>query len=256
MLKRKSKKPAGSDLPPTVEAATEGSAGYPGEVRVTALRERRLLMAIRGISLALIISIILNTVLAFIIVSLMPLKEIRPFLVQVAEEGTLVAAVRPIQDTFEAKDLLTEKLVREYVMNRHEILRSNSVMQSRWSPSGYLGTTTQGSEYNRFRNQVSTVIEDIRARDAQRRATITTVNTVTAGKVYLVDFISTSYDLVAHHVRDRRFQNRLDDPVRGQDAVTIDGQARIRIGDSFVVTLIHRPSLDVNILILNTGNFG
>lgn len=195
MLKRMSKKPSpGGDLPPTVEAATGGTAGYPGEVRVTALRERRLLMALRGISLALIFSIVLNTVLAFIIVSLMPLKEIRPFLVQIAEEGTLVAAVRPIQDTFDAKDLLTEKLVREYVVNRHEILRSNSVMTTRWSPSGYMGTTTESSEYSRFRNNATQLIDEIRQRDGQRRATIVGVNTVTAGKVYLIDFVSTFYD--------------------------------------------------------------
>jgi type IV secretory pathway component VirB8 len=195
MLSRaKKKQPADKDLPGSVEEATAGSSGYPGEVRVTALRERRLLIAIRGISFALIISIVLNTVLAFIIVSLMPLKEIRPFLVQVAEEGTLVAAIQPIQGTFEAKDVLTEKLVREYVVNRHEILRSDSVMQSRWKPSGYLGTTTETIEYNRFRNQVAPVIDEIRARDAQRRATILSVSAVTAGKVYVVDFRSSSFD--------------------------------------------------------------
>ncbi len=195
MLKRKGKAKAPSgDIPMTVEGATEGTAGYPGEVRVTALRERRLLMAIRGISLSLIISVILNTVLAFIIVSLMPLKEIRPFLVQVAEEGTLVAAVQPINDTFDAKDLLTEKLVREYVVNRHEILRSNDVMRSRWSPSGYLGTTTDSAEYKRFSAKASELIKDIRSRDAVRRVTITSVNTVSVGHVYLVDFTSTFYD--------------------------------------------------------------
>ncbi|MCY3985035.1 MAG: VirB8/TrbF family protein, partial [Roseovarius sp.] len=115
---------SGSSIPPTVEEATEGTHGYPGEYRVAALRERRLLMALRGVCIALIMSILLIAVLAFIILSMMPLKEIRPFLVQVAEEGTVVAAIRPIQDTFDAKDLLTEKLVREYVVNRHEILRS------------------------------------------------------------------------------------------------------------------------------------
>jgi len=192
-LKGKKKNPA-SDLPETVEAATSGSAGYPGDVRVTALRERRLLMALRGISLGMIISVVLNTVLAFIIVSMLPLKEIRPFLVQIAEEGTLVAAVRPIQDTFDAKDLLTEKLVREYVVNRHEILRSNTVMTQRWSPSGYLGTTTLNDEYRRFRGNAAELIDQIRDRDGQRRATITAVNTITAGRVYLVEFTSTFYD--------------------------------------------------------------
>lgn len=196
MLGRKgsSKQKRAEELPETVELASSGSGGFPGQFHVSSLRERRLLMALRGISLGLISSIMVNLVLVFIIVSLMPLKEVRPFLVQVAQEGTLVAAVRPIQDTFEAKDLLTEQLVREYVVNRHEILRSDAVMQNRWAPSGYVGTTTEQAEYNRFRAQIAPVLDEIRAQDAQRRATIISVSTVTAGRVYIVDFRSVSYN--------------------------------------------------------------
>ena len=116
------KKKAPQEHPGTVEEASAGSSGYPESLRVSALRERRLLISLRGVSFALIMAIILNAVQAFTIVGLMPLKEVRPFLVQIAEEGTLVAAIQPIRDTFEAKDVLTEKLVREYVVTRHEIL--------------------------------------------------------------------------------------------------------------------------------------
>jgi len=195
MFKRKAMaSKTASMLPKTVEEATSGSSGYPGEIHVSALRERRLLMALRGISFAMIMSIVVNAVLVFIIVSLFPLKEIRPFLVQVAEEGALVAAIRPIQNTFEAKDLLTEKLVREYVVNRHEILRSDSVMQTRWKPSGYIGTTTDPQEYSRFRAQIAPVIDEVRARDAQRRADIISVSAVSVGMIYIVDFRSTSFN--------------------------------------------------------------
>ena len=182
------------ELPASVESATEGSAGYPAQHRISALRERRLLTALRGVTFGLVIALMLNVIQASLLMSLMPLKEIRPFLVQVAEEGTLVAAIRPIQETFDARDLLTEKLVREYVVTRHEILRSNPVMTERWSPSGYIGTTTTPDEYRRFREQVRPVLDEIRSRDAQRRAEILAVNTVEAGRVYIVDFRSTSFD--------------------------------------------------------------
>lgn len=204
---RKSKKPRENidDIPPTVEAAETGTSGYPENFRVSALRERRLLMGFRGITFALIVAIILNVVQAFLLVSLLPLKEVRPFLVQVAEEGTLVAAIQPIQDTFEAKDVLTEKLVREYVVNRHEILRSNAVMQQRWSPSGYLGTTTANDEYNRFRAQITPVLEEIRNRDARRQATIQSVSAITAGETYIVDFKSRSFDQNDNVVDERTY---------------------------------------------------
>jgi len=208
------------DAPRNVEAAEAGSHGYPENFRISGLRERRLLMAIRGISFALIIAIILNVVQAFLLVSLMPLKEIRPFLVQVAEEGTLVAAIQPIQDTFEAKDVLTEKLVREYVVNRHEILRSQPVMQQRWSPSGYLGMSTAQQEYNRFREQVTTVLEEIRGRDAMRRATIISVSTVSVGQVYIVDFRSTSYDQNDNVVDQRVYTATIEVAFRPLDNLT------------------------------------
>lgn len=181
-------------LPDTVEAASTGSAGYPKDYHVSALRERRLLFAIRGITITLMLSIVLNVVMGFLFVGLFPLKEIRPFLVQVEDAGTVVASIKPIQNTFQAKDLLTEKLVREYVINRHEILRSNAIMQSRWAPDGYIGLTSSPQEYARFRAQVAPVLKEIRSQDAQRRAEILSVSAVTAGKVYIVDFKSTSYD--------------------------------------------------------------
>ena len=188
------KKPADPDIPDTVEESQKGGRGYPQEYLVASLRERRLLVAIRGVTIALIAAMLLNIVQGFLLVTLMPLKEIRPFLVQVAEKGTLVASIKPIQDTFDAKDVLTEKLVREYVVNRHEILRSDEVMRERWSPSGYLGTTTDPAEYARFRASTTSVLDNIRSQDAKRLATIQSVSTISAGKVYVVDFRSTSYD--------------------------------------------------------------
>ena len=54
----------------------------------------------------------------------------------VQDEGSVVASIKPLQDTFQAKDLLTEKLVREYIVNRNEIVRSDAVMKERWGSDG------------------------------------------------------------------------------------------------------------------------
>jgi type IV secretory pathway component VirB8 len=189
------KKNASNDaLPNTVEAAGEGSKGYPENFSVASLRERRLLMALRIFGVCLLGSLTLNVTQTYLLVSLMPLKEIRPFLVQVVDEGSVAASIKPIQDTFEAKDILTEKLVRDYVINRHEILRSEPVMASRWRGEGIVGTMTDPREYRRFRDSVTEVYDQIRSNNAARRATILSVSTVTAGKIYIVDFRSTSYD--------------------------------------------------------------
>lgn len=217
---RKSARPVDASLPDHVVDGMEGSSGYPEANFVSGLRERRLLFSLRGTTFGLILSIILNVVLGLVIFSLMPLKEIRPFLMQVVDEGSVVATVKPIRDTFEAKDVLTEKLIREYVVNRHEILRSTPVMQSRWAPSGFLGTTTDSSEYNRFRAQVGPLLDEIRARDAQRRATILSVSSVRAGQVYVVDFRSTSYDKNDNVVDERVYTATIEIEFRPLSGLT------------------------------------
>ena len=158
------------------------------------LRERRLLMSLRVISICLFVSMILNGVLGFLLVGLLPFKEIRPFLVRVSDAGDVVSSIMPIQDTFEAKNVLTEKLVREYVTNRHEILRSDLVMQDRWAQTGYMGLTSTKKEYQRFVNRVRPNLKVIRSEGAERRVSIKGVATVEVGKVYIVDFESISFD--------------------------------------------------------------
>jgi type IV secretory pathway component VirB8 len=210
MLSKKRTHASGPSLPSTVEAASQGSPGYPKDYSVGALRERRLLMVVRTLGFCLLSSIIVIMVMAFLLVSLMPLKEIRPFLVRVADEGTVVASIMPIQDTFEAKDILTEKLVREYVVNRHEILRSEEVMIDRWNGDGYLGLTSSPEEYARFAEPNIELIEKLRSADATRRANIISVSAVRAGSVYIVDFESKSYDANDGLVDNRIYSATVD----------------------------------------------
>lgn len=218
--KRGAKGSGALDMPETVEQASMGSEGYPKDFAVGALRERRLLMALRSMGIALSAAIIVVIVQAFLLVSLFPLKEIRPFLVQVSNEGSVVASIKPIQDTFEAKDILTEKLVREYVINRHEILRSDVIMQERWGADFYLGVTTERDEYRRFREQVTPVLTEIRQQGAARRAEILSVSAVRVGEVYIVDFRSTSYDQNDKIVDERIYTATLEVDFRSLNDLT------------------------------------
>jgi len=181
-------------LPGSVEEATQGSRGYPEESYVGSLRERRLLIALRSVSFALIMALFGVIIEGFLLVSLMPLKEVRPFIVQAVAEGDLLASVKPIPDVFEAKDILTEKLIREYVVKRQEILRSNAIMSSRWSQGGFMGIATDQDEYRRFRTQVLESLETARQEDAEIRVRILSVAAITLGQTYVVDFESTLYD--------------------------------------------------------------
>ena len=199
----KSSEKDGSRVADTVENAMEGSAGYPGSYAVTSLRERRILLSLRIVSISLIFSMIISAVLAFILMSLLPLKEVRPFLVQIADQGSIADSIKPLEDRFDSMDILTEKLVREYVINRNEILRSDAVMADRWSDGGYLGMTTSVPEYRRFVAQVADQLEEIRRLDGQMRIEILSVSAVRTGQVYVIDYRATAYNSLDAVVDDR-----------------------------------------------------
>jgi type IV secretory pathway component VirB8 len=205
MFGKPKKQPRGDDLPGTVEQASSSSEGYPKDFSVGALRERRLLMSLRVVSICLFGALTVCIVQTFLLVSLFPLKEVRPFLVQVVDAGTIAHSIKPIEDTFEAKDVLTEKLVREYLVNRHEILRSDPVMQNRWSKGGYMGVTTASDEYSRFVSSVMPSLDQIRAQGAERRVKIVGVNAVRVGQVYIADFESVSFDRRDQEVDKRTY---------------------------------------------------
>jgi len=194
MLKRSVRNKAKDPLPKTV-GSTEAMEGViPETYHIAALRERRLLISLRAVSIGLIVSLFLNATLSLVIFTLVPLKEVQPFLVRVMDEGTVVADVRPIQNTFEAQELLTEKLVRDYVAIRHEILRSNDVMKQRWSGAGQMAMMSSANEYSRFLGTVTPLLEEIRRLDGQSLVTILSVVPITQGRSYVVDFRLTTYN--------------------------------------------------------------
>ena len=183
-----------SALPGTVEGATEGSKGYPDSYHVDSLRERRLLMSLRVVGFGLSMSLIVNCVLVLALFTMIPLKEVRPFLVQVAEEGSIVGGIKPIPDRFDSMEILTESLVREYIVKRNEVLRSTAIMRLRWGPEGFIGVTTASDEYSRFRNNVTSRLQEVRRERGEIRVEILGVRAQTPGQLYFVDFETKFYD--------------------------------------------------------------
>jgi type IV secretion system protein VirB8 len=191
---RRSPKLAKDPLPRTVEDAEEKGLVLPEKYHVAALRERRLLIALRSVSIGLMGAIFLNLALVMTLYALLPLKEVRPFLVRVMDESSVVADVRPIEDTIDARELLTEKLVREFVLVRHELLRSDDVMRARWGGTGQLAMMTTPAEYRRFTTAIADILEQVRQLDAETLVTIVSVVPITVNKSYVVDFRLTTYD--------------------------------------------------------------
>ena len=164
------------------------SGAYPGRYDVPALKERRYLWTARLFASIAIASIIANVSLSMAIFGLTPLKEVRPYLVQFAESSDVVSTIRPITKTMEGLDLLTGSLVREYVILRNTVVRSQEEMQRRWALGGKLHLMTQREAYNTFVNTITPLLDDLRRNDMTQEVRIVSVSAFRTNRLYQVDF--------------------------------------------------------------------
>jgi len=168
---------------PEAEARAGGAQGYPEGYDIPSLRERRYLWTARLLAFISLLSMILNVTLGMALVSLTPLKEIRPFLVQLTEtKDTVFGTIRPIGDdpSFPRSGLpfLTRQLVGEYVRYRHELVRSEEIMRTRWIKPGFVSMMSSNDEYSRFTQSVGEAYKQLRKADATIDVQINAINLV------------------------------------------------------------------------------
>ena len=186
------------------------SKEYPVAYDSPSQRERRYLWAARLFAFVAVLSILLNITQGWVLVSLFPLKEIRPFLVQFVEQDNVVATIRPFVDTIEGIDAMTEKLVREYVALRHEIVRSNAVMEKRWALGGDINLMSSQEEYDRFVLQVAPIFDELRKNDVTQEIKITAANAITANRLYRVEFESIARNSKNEEISRQRYVATLE----------------------------------------------
>jgi len=168
--------------------AERGTKDYPAGYDIPSLPDRRAAWSARLLAVLLLASTILNIVLGMTIATLLPLKEIRPFLVQVADERNVFVALRPIEEITAPQadgrqgipvtgmDLLTQQLLGEYVRYRHEIVRSTSVMEQRWLQGGILSMMSSQDEFARFQAATAPIFQEMRQNDVTQEVIIESIN--------------------------------------------------------------------------------
>lgn len=208
------------ELPQTVRQAEDNSTVLPKDYHVASLRERRLLLALRSVSIGLFLALMLSIVQGLVIYSMFPLKEVRPFLVRISDENSVVGTIRPLQDSFDAYEVLTEQLVRQYVVNRQEILRSNDAMVERWGPSGHVRMASADEVYRRFTTSVTPVLEGIRREDGIAQVDILSVNPLVSGRSYVIDFRQTTRNAQDIIVQDQVYTATMEIEFRSLSNLT------------------------------------
>lgn len=207
-------------LPTRMEDATTGSEGFVATTRTMAVSEIRNLKTIRVVSVGFFGSLALNFLLVAGLITIMPLKEVRPYLVSVAEEGSILATVKPLNTELQGAQLIIESLVRTYVKQRYEVLRSKSLMTERWAPGGYIDRHSEGSEYKRFMERAREALTTILDNDGQRTVDIKSVSKYQGA--YLVDYTATTYDAADRAISKRDYSAVLELEFRKQESLDIN----------------------------------
>ena len=111
------------------------------EISVDLLRERRYLWTARAFAIVSAVALCVNLVLLLAIVHMMPLKRVEPFLLTFQNKAD--------QD-MSAEDIISEAMIRQYVLLRNTMISDVDEMSFRWGPDGPLRWMSSAQVYNQF----------------------------------------------------------------------------------------------------------
>lgn len=134
-------------------------------------------------------SLIANLVQAVAIMQLAPLKEVRPFLVSLADKNDVVATIEPLTAEADGFENLTQVLARQYVVMRHEIVSAPSEMERRWNAvNGFVYLASSLDVFRQFLDEATTIYKAIEGTGTTVEIAVQSVSTITKGSTYQVEF--------------------------------------------------------------------
>jgi type IV secretory pathway component VirB8 len=139
------------------------------------------------------LSLVLNIVLGFAIAGLAPLVRVEPMLLSFKDKSEQIVRVEPFSKGTSGFELMTEMLVRDYVLARHEIVLDEGEMRRRWGGEGIVAHRSDPDEYRRFVAEMAAKYEEIRQKRLVRTASVHRVSKIADG-YWQVEFSTSDYD--------------------------------------------------------------
>jgi type IV secretion system protein VirB8 len=166
--------------------AAERTAGdrlgiYPAERDVPALEGRRYLWIARAFAIGMFLSLCLNIVLGMAIGGLAPMIRVEPMLLTFKDRSEQIVKIEPFQRGSSGFELMTEMLVRDYVLSRHEILLDEPEMRRRWGGRGLVAFRSSPEEYARFVAETAPHYEELHQARLTRSVGIHRVSKIAEG---------------------------------------------------------------------------
>lgn len=154
---------------------------YPSERDVPALEGRRYLWIARAFAIGMFLSLCLNVVLGIAIGTLSPLIRVEPMLVTFKERSEQIVKIEPFERGTSGFELMTEALVRDYVLSRHEIVLDEAEMRRRWGGKGMVSHRSSAEEYARFVAETAPKYDESRQLRLMRTVAVHRVSKIADG---------------------------------------------------------------------------
>ena len=170
------KNPAKSGVAGSVKKAAVGRDNVSDqELSVDLLRERRYLWTARAFAIVSAVALCVNLVLLITIAHLMPLKRVEPFLLTFQNRDEQVVRIRPLSKDMQAEDVISEAMIRQYVLLRNTMISDVDEMAFRWGPEGPLRWMSSSQVFNQFRKTVKDWLARIKLEGLTREVRIESV---------------------------------------------------------------------------------
>lgn len=168
------------NIPAKVSSSTKNEAENQSfstseEVSVDLLRERRYLWTARAFAIVSAVALCVNLVLLVAIMHLMPLRRVEPFLLTFQNKEEQVVKIRPLSKDLAAEDIISEAMIRQYVLLRNTMISDVDEMAFRWGSDGPLRWMSSNQVYNQFSKTVKDWLARIKLEGLTREVRIESV---------------------------------------------------------------------------------
>lgn len=145
---------------------------YPEKVNVRAFPERRYLWTSRFFVVVSCISLCLSMILGGLIIILIPMKKVNIMPLHLDEQRYQMTVMEHFEDIAFAGDLVTEGLMRKYIINRYTINDNLDEMNKRWGENEYLHLTSDSTVYSFFTANERVHFEGLYNKGVRRKVSI------------------------------------------------------------------------------------
>lgn len=145
------------------------------ELSVDLLRERRYLWTARAFAIVSAVALCVNLVLLLAITNLMPLKRVEPYLLTFQNKEEQVVKIQPLSKNMAAEDVISEAMIRQYVLLRNTMVSDVDEMAFRWGPEGPIRWMSSNNVYNQFNKTIKDWLSRIKLEGLTREVRIESV---------------------------------------------------------------------------------